>query len=114
MSSKPSRGRFVGVLAATAVAPLVPSVVLAQAASPTPSPAFSPSASPSPTPPPEPSSSAEALTEVVRIRWGKHLSGEQLGEVAKAIDRNLRSSERMKKVALKNSDEPDLTFFAKA
>ena len=114
MSSKPSRRQFVAAIAATAAAPLVPSIALAQVASPSATPAPSPSASPSPTPPPEPSSSAEALTEVVRIRWGKHLSGEQLSEVAKAIDRNLRSAERMKKVALKNSDEPDFTFFAKA
>ena len=112
MSDKRSRRQFVTAIAASAAAPLVSSVAWGQAPSPSPSP--SPTVSPSPTPVPEPSSAAEALTEVVRIRWGKHLSGEQLGEVAKAIDRSLRSSERMKKVALKNSDEPDFTFFAKA
>lgn len=114
MSSRRSRRQFVTALAASAAAPLVPSVAWGQGPSPSPSALPSPSPSASPTPPPEPSSSAEALTEVVRIRWGKHLSGEQLGEVAKAIDRGLRSSERMKKAALKNSDEPDFTFFAKA
>jgi hypothetical protein len=55
---------------------------------------------------------AEALTEVVRIRWGKHLSGEQLGDIAKALDGRLKGAEAMKKVKLTNADEPDVVFFA--
>ena len=54
----------------------------------------------------------EALTEVVRIRWGKNLSGEQLGEIAKALDGRLKGADAMKKVALTNADEPDIVFFA--
>ncbi len=55
---------------------------------------------------------AEALTEVVRIRWGKNLSGEQLGQIAKAIDGRLKAAETMKKTALGNGDEPDVIFTA--
>jgi hypothetical protein len=55
---------------------------------------------------------AEALTEVVRIRWGKHLSGEQLGQIAKALDGRLKGAESMKTVDLTNADEPDVVFFA--
>jgi hypothetical protein len=114
MSSKRSRRQFVTAIAASATASLLPARAWGQTPSPPPAPSPSPSVSPSPTPLPEPSAAAEALTEVVRIRHGKHLSGADLGEIAKAIDRSLKSAERMKKVALKNSDEPDVTFFARA
>ncbi|MGA7992994.1 MAG: hypothetical protein WCC53_16310, partial [Thermoanaerobaculia bacterium] len=82
---------------------------LGQAATP------APAAVPTPTPVPTPeaaSSVAEALTEVVRIRFGKHLSGEQLGEIAKSLDGRLKGAEAMKKVALTNADGPDVVFFA--
>jgi hypothetical protein len=62
--------------------------------------------------PEAPSSVAEALTDVARIRWGRHLSGEQLGEIAKALDGRLKGAEAMKKVNLTNADEPDVVFFA--
>ncbi|MFI5121071.1 MAG: hypothetical protein ACHQM4_11690, partial [Thermoanaerobaculia bacterium] len=77
--------------------------------------AAAPSLAPAPTllPTPEaPSSVAEALTEVARIRWGKHLSGGQLGEIAIALDARLRGAEAMKKFPLTNADEPDVVFFA--
>jgi len=93
-------------LAAAAPALAGAGIALGQA-SPTPSPA------PTPVPTPEaPSSAAEALTEVVRIRWGKDLSGEQLGEIAKSLDGRLKGAEAMNKVRLTNADEPDVVFFA--
>lgn len=115
MSSRAtSRRRFAATLAAAAAAPaLLPAAALAQAAAPAPSPAPSPTPTPVPTPE-APSSAAEALTEVVRIRWGKDLSGEQLGQIAKAIDGRLKGAEAMKKVKLTNADEPDVVFFAGA
>ena len=98
-----SRRAFAKTLAVAAAAPaLLPAAALGQAA-------------PAATPTPEaPSSVAEALTEVVRIRWGKHLSGEQLGDIAKAIDGRLKAGEAMKKVKLGNADEPDVVFSAGA
>ena len=48
----------------------------------------------------------------MRIRWGKHLSGEQLAEIAKAIDGRQRAAETMKKTRLANADEPDFVFTA--
>ncbi|MBK9963830.1 MAG: hypothetical protein IPP07_02570 [Holophagales bacterium] len=105
-----SRRAFAKTLAVAAAAPaLLPAAALGQTAAPP------PAATPLPTPvptPEAPSSVAEALTEVVRIRWGKHLSGEQLGDVAKAIDGRLKAGEAMKKVKLGNADEPDVVFFA--
>ena len=104
----PSRRGFAKSLALAAAAPALggAGVALGQTA-PAPSP------TPTPVPTPEaPSSAAEALTEVVRIRWGKDLSGEQLGEIAKALDGRLKGADAMKKVALTNADEPDIVFFA--
>lgn len=108
--SPPSRRLFAKSLAFAVAAPAVAGGANAFAqAAPSPSPA----PSPTPVPTPEaPSSVAEALTEVARIRWGKHLSGEQLGEIAKALDGRLRGAEAMKKVPLTNADEPDVVFFA--
>lgn len=111
-----SRRVFAKTLAAAAVAPaLLPAVALGQAspAAAAPSPAASGTPTPTPTPAP-PSSAAEALTEVVRVRWGRHLSGEELGDIAKAIDGRLRSAEAMKKVPLGNADEPDVVYSAGA
>lgn len=107
-----SRRAFARALAAVAAAPaaLLPTAATGQAAAPAAAPA------PAPTPvsaPKAPSSVAEALTEVVRVRWGKNLSGEQLGEIAKAIDGRLRAAETMKKTPLGNWDEPDVIFTAK-
>ena len=108
----PSRRGFAKSLALAAAAPALTGagIALAQTA-PTPSPAPTPVPSPVPTPE-APSSVAEALTEVVRIRWGKTLSGEQLGEIAKSLDGRLEGALAMRKVALTNADEPDVVFFA--
>lgn len=107
-----SRRAFARTLATMAAAPaLLPAAALGQTAAPP------PAATPAPTPvptPEAPSSVAEALTEVVRIRWGKDLSGEQLGQIAKAIDGRLKAGEAMKKVKLGNADEPDVVFSAGA
>ena len=99
-------------LALAAAAPAIAGAGIAFGQTATaPSPAPSPTPTPVPTPA-APTSVAEALTEGVRIRWGKHLSGEQLGEIAKTTDGRLRGAEAMKKVALTNADEPDTIFAA--
>jgi len=104
----PSRRGFAKSLALAAAAPALAGAGLALGQAPP-----APSPAPTPVPTPEaPSSAAEALTEVVRIRWGKNLSGEQLGEIASALDGRLKGAEAMKKVALTNADEPDVVFFA--
>jgi len=103
---QPSRRLFAKILALAAAAP-------ALATPPQPSPAAAPPPAPTPVPGPEaPSSVAEALTEIARIRWGRHLSGEELGEIATALDGRLRGAEAMKKVPLTNADEPDVVFTA--
>jgi hypothetical protein len=98
-----SRRAFARTLAVAAAAPAPPPAAALGPAAPTPTPVPTPEA---------PSSVAEALTEVVRIRWGKHLSGEQLGDIAKALDGRLKGAEAMKKVKLTNADEPNVVFSA--
>lgn len=108
----PSRRGFAKRLVLAAAAPALAgaAAALGQTA---PAPSPSPTPAPTPIPTPEaPSSAAEALTEVARIRWGKHLSGEQLGEIAKTIDSRLRGADAMKKIPLTNADEPDVVFLA--
>jgi hypothetical protein len=120
MSDRPattSRRLFAKAIAAAAAAAAAPALLPATTALGQAAPAgtLAPAATPTPVPTPEsPSSVAEALTEVVRIRWGKNLSGEQLGEIAKSLDGRLKSAEAMKKVKLTNADEPDVVFFAEA
>ena len=60
----------------------------------------------------QPSPVAESLTEVVRLRHGKHLSHEQLNLVKRSIDRSQRNADRMKQFKLVNSDEPAFAFTA--
>ena len=97
------RREFAKSLAIIAAAPVV-----ARAAGET------PSASPMQLTPPadQPSPVAESLTEVVKIRHGKHLSEEQLNQVKRSIDRSQRNADRMKQFKLVNSDEPAFAFTA--
>ncbi|MCS6817104.1 MAG: twin-arginine translocation signal domain-containing protein [Blastocatellia bacterium] len=59
-----------------------------------------------------PSAAAEALGELVRVRYGRFLTEEQLAEVKRQIERGLRSAERLRNFPLTNADEPDLIFRA--
>ena len=113
-----SRRRFLRSLAA---APLLPTALSASQAPapPPPAPATPPPtpATPSPTvPAPSPSPSppgpvAQALGDVVRIRYGSQLEEADLAEVRTGIERNLQSADRLRKaVKLGNGDEPINVF----
>lgn len=95
-----TRREFAKSLAIIAAAPLVSlEPALASATQQTP-----PADAPSPV--------AESLTEVVKLRHGKHLTEDQLNLVKRNIDRNLRNADRMKQFKLVNSDEPAFAFTA--
>ena len=55
---------------------------------------------------------AESLTEVVKLRHGKHLTEDQLNLVKRNIDRGIRNADRLKQFKLVNSDEPAFAFTA--
>ena len=87
-----SRRRFLRSLAA---APLLPKALVAPQAPP-------PSPSPSP-----PGPVAQALGEVVRLRYGSQLEEADLAEIRKGIEDNLQAADRLRKaVPLGNADEP--------
>jgi hypothetical protein len=62
--------------------------------------------------PEQPSPVAEALTEVVRLRYGKNLDEEQIKSIKQSIDQAQRSAERLKQIKLANGDEPAFVFSA--
>jgi hypothetical protein len=104
-----SRRRFLRSLAA---APLLPGALAApQVPAPStlsPSPPASAVPSPSPSPP---GPVAQALGEVVRIRYGSQLEEADLAEIRKGIEDNLQAADRLRKaVKLGNGDEPVNVF----
>ena len=114
-----SRRRFAKTLAAAALA--APAALAARAQTPpaTKEPAAPPNPQTTPTPapqqpqgPPRPSPLAEAYSEVARLRFGEHLSPEQMQAVKRDLEGNVRTAERLRAFKLKNSDEPDFAFEA--
>ena len=95
-----TRREFAKSLAIIAAAPLV-------------SRAASAASAPQQTPPADAiSPAADSLTEVVKLRHGKHLTEDQLNLVKRNIDRAIRNADRMKQFKLVNSDEPAFAFTA--
>jgi hypothetical protein len=111
-SKQTSRRQFTKSVATTLIAaPLAASLAKAQ----TPTKPKEATAPPNPqqTPTPQkPSPLAEAYTEVARVRFGEKLTPEQLEQVKKDLDGNVRAADRLRAVKLKNGDEPDFTFSA--
>jgi len=62
--------------------------------------------------PPEISDDAHALAEVLKRRYGQHLTPEQLEAVTKEIENRLQGGKALRAAKLANGDEPDFTFHA--
>ena len=60
----------------------------------------------------KPSPEAEALAEVVKQRYGKYLTDEQLIEIKQGLERGVRSRQRIRAFKLTNADEPITMFRA--
>ncbi|MEO5617829.1 MAG: hypothetical protein ABIS67_08655 [Candidatus Eisenbacteria bacterium] len=56
------------------------------------------------------SDDARALAEIVRRRYGKHLSAEQIEAVTRELEQRVQGGRRLKDAKLVNADEPDFTF----
>jgi hypothetical protein len=107
-----SRRQFAKSIATTFVAaPLAASLVTAQTPTKPREAAAPPSPQPSPTPQ-KPTPLAEAYAEVARTRFGEKLTPEQLEQIKKDLDGNIRNADRLRAVKLKNADEPDFIFSA--
>jgi hypothetical protein len=70
-----------------------------------------PSPMPSPSEP-EVSAEARALGEVVKQRYGDHLSAADLEKITRDLDGDLQGIKRLRDVKLTNADEPDTDFHA--
>ena len=55
---------------------------------------------------------AAALMDIIRSRYGKFLSEDQLKRVRQKVLANLSVADRMRRVALQNADEPAFVFHA--
>jgi hypothetical protein len=62
--------------------------------------------------PPEISDDARALAELLKRRYGQHLTPEQLEAVTKEIENRLQGGKTLRAAKLANGDEPDFTFHA--
>jgi hypothetical protein len=52
----------------------------------------------------------DAMTQLVRHRYGTHLSDEQMARVRNDIRDGLRASDRLRVILLPNATEPDVVF----
>lgn len=55
---------------------------------------------------------AEALFTVIRARYGQFLTAEQLDLVQRSVRNRVATAETLRRVQLKNSDEPAFAFSA--
>ena len=53
-----------------------------------------------------------ALTGLVKARFGSYLAQGDMEEIKRGIERNIRYANALAQVKLTNADEPDFTFFA--
>jgi hypothetical protein len=53
---------------------------------------------------------AESLAEIVRVRFGQHLSEAELKSIQQRLGRQLATAEQMKRTRLTNGDEPAFVF----
>ena len=52
----------------------------------------------------------DAMTQLVKQRYGAHLTDEQLASIRDDIRGGLRASDRLRAILLPNSTEPDVVF----
>ncbi|MGA9995264.1 MAG: hypothetical protein WBP93_07620 [Pyrinomonadaceae bacterium] len=108
-----SRRQFAKSVATTLMtAPLAASLAQAQTPTNKPKEAAAPPGAQQTPAPQKPSPLAEAYTEVARVRFGEQVTPEQLEEMKKDLEGNVRAADRLRKYKLQNGDEPDFIFSA--
>lgn len=117
----PDRRRFLKTIGLAGLSSaLAPTVSFAQSATPpgassaakSDSSVAKPDSAAAPAGPPEISEDARTLGEIIRRRYGKHLTPDQLEAIARELDGRLQGGKRMRETKLANGDEPDATFHA--
>jgi len=94
----------------------LPGSALAQARPPGAAPADSAKAdstkAATPTAPAPIAEDARSLAEIVRRRYGQHLTPDQLEAVTRELDGRIQFGRRLRDLKLANGDEPDFVFHA--
>ncbi|MBI1797829.1 MAG: hypothetical protein HYR74_12360 [Candidatus Eisenbacteria bacterium] len=115
----PGRRRFIKTVGMAGISTAIVSPILALAQTPATPRAGTPAATPAkpdsaaaPAPPPEISEDARSLAEIVRRRYGKHLTPDQIEGIARELNGRLAGGKALRESKLTNSDEPDVTFRA--
>ncbi len=111
----PDRRRFLKTVGVAGLAAAIAPSALAQSAGPRPAGSPAPAdsaAAPAPPAPPEISDDARSLAEIVRRRYGAHLTPEQLEAVTRELNNRVQGGRRLRESRLANGDEPDVTFRA--
>ena len=113
----PDRRRFLKTVGLAGLSSALAPTVLALAQSANPPVGAVPTkpdstAAPAPASPPDISEDARSLAEIVRRRYGKHLTPEQLEAVTRSLDGGVQGGKRLRESKLTNGDEPDFTFHA--
>jgi hypothetical protein len=108
----PSRRRFLQTLgAATAAVPLgLAWPALAQ--TPPPAPPATPPPAPAPEGDPGLQADAQHLVQIVERRWGERLDAAQLEAVRDDVQGLLGAGAALRRLELRNADEPDVVFRA--
>ena len=97
------RRRFLASLALTPLAPEALAALPVQAPPPV-----------APAPPPAPEPVVDALAEIVKRRYGAHLSDDDLLAVRKLLVESVKTGDRLRAAApLGNADEPATVFEAR-
>ena len=89
----------------------LPAGALAQTRAATPTAAPADSAAKANTPPPL-GEDARSLSDIVRRRYGQHLTPDQLEGVTRELDQRIQTGKRLRDLKLANGDEPDFVFHA--
>ena len=113
----PRRRRVLRTLGLAGLTSLgAPTLAMAQAkpdsAGATAPPPAAPAAPAAPATPPEIVEDARQLTEILKRRYGQHLTPEQIAVVTKELEGRLQGGKALRAAKLANADEPDFTFHA--
>ena len=112
------RRRFLVTIGLAGLSSALVPTALSMAQAPTPAPGSAPAkpdstaAPAAPAGPAEISEDARSLAEIVRRRYGKHLTPEQLEAVTRELDGRIQGGKRLRESKLANGEEPDFTFHA--
>lgn len=111
----PDRRRFLKTVGLAGISTTLVPTTLAFAQSATPpggAATAKPDSSAAPAAPPEITDEARSLTEIVKCRYGDHLTPEQLEAVTRELNGRIQGGKRLRESKLTNGDEPDFTFHA--